>query len=119
MAFQDAIRLDPDNGDLYSQLGEAFLTTDQFESAETAYRAATRLNPDYERNRRKLARALFEQGRIEDAIAAYENIYYDIGDELRTYEREALTEVAFREAIRINPNFIDARIRLGQRPPRQ
>lgn len=112
-AFQDAIRLDPGNGDLYSQLGEAFLATEQFEPAEAAYREATRLNPDYEYNRRKLARALFQQGKVDEAIAAYENIYYDIGNELRTYERYAQAEVAFREAIRINPDFVDAHIQLG------
>lgn len=112
-AFAQAIRLDSGNDQLYLLMGQAFHAQKKYEAAATAYRDAIRLAPDNDTARRSLAEALYRQGQVEEAIAIDRKVNYYIGDEYRIYEQYSAAAVNYREAVRLNPDFAEAYIKLS------
>jgi tetratricopeptide (TPR) repeat protein/tRNA A-37 threonylcarbamoyl transferase component Bud32 len=117
-AYEQAIRLNPNDAAYHNRKGTALLALKRHQEALAAYEEAIRLNPtndDYHDNR---GIALSYLQRYQEALAAYEqairlNPNYalayrhkgDVLDDLKRY-REALA--AYEQAIRLNPN--DAQI---------
>ena len=112
-AFAQAIQLDSDNDHLYFLMGQSFHAQKKYEAAATAYRDAIRLAPDNDTARRNLAEVLYRQGQVEKAIAIDSKVNYYIGDEYRIYEQYSAAEVNYREAVRLNPDFAEAYIKLA------
>lgn len=112
-AFAQAIRLDSDNDRLYFLMGQSFHAQRRYEAAATAYRDAIRLAPENDTARRHLAEVLYRQGEVEAAIAIDSKVNYYIGDEYRIYGQYPAAEVNYREAVRLNPDFAEAYIKLA------
>lgn len=115
-AFAQLIRLSPDDPQLdyfYYSMGQMLYGTDEFGRAQAAYREALRLNPAYDEARKSLAQLLYRQGDVEAAIAIDQKVNYYMGDDFRIYEQYAAAEVNYREAVRLNPDFAEAYIKLG------
>jgi serine/threonine protein kinase len=113
-AFEQAIRLDPDDASIYNGKGLVLRELKRSQEALAAYERAIRLDPNY-------AEAYFNKGNVlddlehyEEALAAYEqairldpndaDFYNNMGQvlyELRSYE-EALA--ACEQAIRLDPD---------------
>ena len=88
-AYQQAIRLDPNNAIAYHSMGNAFHKLKRHEEALDAYRQAVRLDPN-------------------DAIA-----YANLGDTFNTLKRYEEALDAYRQAIRLDPNDAIAYANLG------
>jgi len=89
-AFQQTLRLDPDNAYSWCSFSAACIRASDFEQAETAARTAIRLHPGYFQAHRQLGQALQLQGRFEEAIPA------------------------FKTALLLEPDFQTAHIDLGR-----
>ncbi len=108
-----AIQIDPNNDQLYLLRGESLAAQKKYNAAATAYREAIRLAPENEEARRSLAEVLYRDGQAEAAIAADRKVNYYIGDTYRIYEQYSAAAVNYREAVRLNPDFAEAYIKLA------
>ncbi len=112
-----AIQIDSNNDQLYLQLyllrGESLAAQKKYNAAAAAYREAIRLAPENEEARRSLAEVLYRDGQVEAAIAADRKVNYYIGDTYRIYEQYSAAAVNYREAVRLNPDFAEAYIKLA------
>jgi tetratricopeptide (TPR) repeat protein len=89
IANQIAVRLDPEDAESHSNLGNVHNRLDKFEEAEASYKQAIKLKPDYTEARYNLGTMLEGLGRLEEA------------------------EKCYRQAININKDFNEAIGRLG------
>lgn len=112
-AFAQAIRLNPDDAYLHYSLGEALQGEDDFDRAAEAYREAIRLKPDYPEAKKRLSQMLYRQGDVEGAIAVDQKVNYYMGNDFRIFEQLPAAEVNYREAVRLNPDFAEAYIKLA------
>ena len=71
--YEKAIRLVPDYGRFYSNLGFAYTQIKNTEKAIESYEHALELNPKHAPAHSNLANIYFEQGMFEEAITAAEN----------------------------------------------
>jgi CHAT domain-containing protein/Flp pilus assembly protein TadD len=126
-AYREAIRLDPNLANAYNNLAEVLQDLGQPQEAEQAQaQASTVLNSanstsviDYI----NLGRALGNQGKHEEAIAAYEialelnptlgTTYNNLGNSLRSLERLEEAAEAYRRAIELTPTLVVAYNNLG------
>jgi serine/threonine protein kinase len=117
-AFEQAIRLDPDDASLYNGKGLVLSELKRYQEALAAYEWAIRLDPNY-------AIAYFNKGNVlddlehlEEALAAYEkairldphdaDFYDNMGNVLYEMERYEEALAACEQAIHLDPNFADA-----------
>ncbi|MGD0221373.1 MAG: tetratricopeptide repeat protein [Terriglobia bacterium] len=87
--YRAALRIDPENADLYASLAYVLIRQQRWIDAESALRSALRLDPNNDMAHNNLGVALGTKRDIDGAIAE------------------------FREALRLNPNFADAHANLG------
>lgn len=71
-AFRAAITLRPDVAEMHANLGAMWRSLGKFDAAELSLREALRLNRDLAPGHANLGLMLFDQGRIPEAIAAYD-----------------------------------------------
>src|SRR5260221_210168 len=102
-AYDQAIRLDPNNAVTYYHKANCFQSLKRYEEALTAYDQAIRLNPNDARAYYDKGNSLNDLQRYEEALTVYDQAirldpnhalaYYDKGDCLRRLKRyeEALT----------------------------
>jgi tetratricopeptide (TPR) repeat protein len=88
-AFQEAIRLKPDDDFAHTNLGHTLHAQGKHAEAIAACQEAIRLKPDYADAHNSLGNALHAQGKLAEAIAAYQ------------------------EAIRLQPDYAEAHCNLG------
>jgi Tfp pilus assembly protein PilF len=123
-ALEQALSTDPENPDLYMQLGEALLAAGNTEKAGKVYRRLADLRPEDCRAHAGMSRAYLAQGLADHAIRS--------GEEARRLcPEDAATQVglgkayvagkysiegieSFRRAIALDPNRLDAYEHLGQ-----
>lgn len=73
-AFREAVRLDPASADARYALGSALARREAFVEAATALRAAVTLAPDHLKAWANLGNCLLVTGRIDEAIACYDEV---------------------------------------------
>ena len=116
--YQEALRLNPNFGECYFNLGGALRDKGQYDEAIQCYQKAIQLNPNYAEAYDDLGLALHDKGQYDEAIQCYQkaiqlnpeldNVYYNLGNTLKENNRlrEALN--FYRRSIEINPEFPDA-----------
>ncbi|MBD2054699.1 CHAT domain-containing protein [Oculatella sp. FACHB-28] len=126
-AYREAIRLDPNLANAYNNLAEVLRDLGQPQEAEQAQaQASAVLNSASSTNvidYINLGRALGNQGKHEEAIAAYEialelnptlgTTYNNLGNSLRSLERLEEAAEAYRRAIELTPTLVVAYNNLG------
>jgi uncharacterized RDD family membrane protein YckC len=71
-AYKIAVALDPDNADLYNDLGTAYEEIDEAQLAEQAYRNAIAVCLEHSTTHFNLGSLLIDQGRVPEAIEAFD-----------------------------------------------
>lgn len=114
-AYHRAVALDPNDPDLYLNVGMAAWRMDMFEQAETAFRTALNVSPTYHRAWNNLAGVLRDQGRTAEAVDVARNAIYAMPEQPELWnmigsivveEGEfALAQTFFNEALRLDPHF--------------
>jgi Flp pilus assembly protein TadD len=107
-----------DNPWLHFKRGNALHGRGRWHEAETAYREALRLYPNFPEAHSNLGDALLEQGHAKDAEAEclearrlnpdFFGAHYNLGNALLDQDRYADAEAAYREAVRLNPDYAEA-----------
>jgi serine/threonine-protein kinase len=122
--FREAIRLKPDDARAHCNVG-AFLcdVKHDYRGAEAEFREAIRLQPDLAEAHSNLGNALFEQGKVTEAIAAYREAirlqpdlartHYNLGLALAGQGKVTEAIAAYREAIRLMHDLAEAHYGLG------
>ena len=122
-AYQEAIRLEPDDAEAHYNLGATYGGLGRYQEAIAAYEEAIHLKPEYAEAQYNLGVAYSELGRYEEAIAAYEEAvrlkpdyaeaHYGLGvpyGELGRWQ-EALE--AYRQVVRLKPDYAEAHCGVG------
>jgi predicted O-linked N-acetylglucosamine transferase (SPINDLY family) len=122
-ACQQAIRLQPDYADAYSNLGVALQEQGRLEESIEAYHQAIHIQLDHADAYNNLGLALQEQGRLEESIEAYHqaihirpdyaDAYSNLGIALQEQGRLEESIEAYQQAIRLQPDYADAYSNLG------
>jgi tetratricopeptide (TPR) repeat protein/protein involved in polysaccharide export with SLBB domain len=120
-AFEQAVALDPDNGNAYFALGNVYAEMGRWADAVNAYYKAVSLNRNDVEAHNNLGVALGQRGQHAQAAAAFERAikiypkwaepYYHLGEERRVMGQEAEARAAFERALRLRPDY-------AARPPR-
>lgn len=122
-AFVSALRYDPNNAKAHFSLGELLLARRDFQGAEKHFQAAIQSNPDYvaaynhmaislgEQERGDEARRLLQKALEVDPLCA--STLCNLGNMAKqSYDfKEAIR--CYREAIRLQPDFIEAHFNLS------
>ena len=116
--FQQAIALQPQDANLYNNLGNAFQTQKRYEAALKQYELAMELSPDNLTSLINIANLYKTIKRNTDSEAAYrralelkpdaEEVHFQLGN--LYYDQEQLTDAvtSYQAAVRINPQFTEA-----------
>ncbi|KSB88718.1 cytochrome C biogenesis protein CycH [Caulobacter vibrioides] len=83
-ALRKAVRLAPQRADLWTALGEAFVTSEQGQvgaDARTAFTEALKRDPGDVSARYHLAKALIADGRVEEGLAGWRQVRNALGSE--------------------------------------
>ncbi|SAK54815.1 tetratricopeptide repeat protein [Caballeronia temeraria] len=129
MHFQHAIEARPDWADAHLNLGNAFVAQQRWDEGERAYRAAIELNPSLTIAYQSLAELLEKHERYGDLESVYRRLsecvpdlraaHYNLGQVLYRItafaglERLDEAEAAYRRAIDLEPDHVQAYIALG------
>ena len=124
-ALKESIQLDPENARYHNTLGLVYLNLGRPVDGQAEIQIAVDLdknNPDYQHN---LGIALAQQGKFEEAIAAYkkalafptyttpEVAYYNMGEAYIRLRKPQEAEESFRAAIQLEPVMVAAHYGLG------
>ncbi|MEO8954326.1 MAG: tetratricopeptide repeat protein [Ktedonobacteraceae bacterium] len=117
-AYDQAIRLNPNDEKAYNNKGYALENLKRYEEAIQSYDQAIRLNPNYADAYDNKGIALYNLKRYEEAIQAYDqairlnpnhaNAYNNKGAALFNLKRYEEAIQAYDQAIRLNPNLANA-----------
>jgi protein involved in polysaccharide export with SLBB domain/Tfp pilus assembly protein PilF len=120
-AFEQAVRLDPKNGDAHFSLGNVYAEQGRWEAAVSAYERAVSLRKKDGEAYNNLGVALAALGRYERAGAAFERAIelfpewaeprYHLSQIHKSLGREVAAQVAYAEALERRPDY-------AARPPR-
>ncbi len=124
-ALRQAVELDPDSPSFRNALGVVLLDLRKPAEAETEFQKAVDLDPSYAEALHNLGLSFAEQGRYEQAIAAYRKAismpiyptpdvgYYNLGRAYAQVGKFREAEDALRTAIQLQPNLGAAYYQLG------
>jgi tetratricopeptide (TPR) repeat protein len=142
-SLEKAVRIDPSDCVLVNNLGEAYRGANRPSDAESCYRRASELKPEYADAHYNLARllhalgestraalsydrhgsALQQMGKLEEAIGSYRlaialkpdfaNAYYNMAIASQRLTRLPEAIKAFSRALELKPDFAEAHINLG------
>jgi tetratricopeptide (TPR) repeat protein len=108
---------------IHNNLGFSLIARHRFEEAITHFKAALRINPDYENASINLGIALLSQGKIDQCIAyyqeilkkkpAYAGVHHNLGIVLLRNGKVENAVFHFREALRLKPDYAQAYNSLG------
>lgn len=120
---QQAIRVDPNFGEAYSNLGNALKELGDVEGAIQAYSKSIKLKPKFADAYNNLACSYAQLGRIDQAIETYRmalvidpslaDAHSNLGNMLKVKGKFTEAKKAYLEAIRLRPDFAIAWSNLG------
>ena len=120
-----ALAVTKDNWLAHNNLATILMKRGRHEEAISHLEEVIRIAPGYRAEALcNIGKALFELGRLEEAVARYRqalglredfpDAHYNLGLALVALRRQAEAEKAYREAIRLQPDFPAARTDLGR-----
>ncbi len=115
-----AALLKPGSAVIHNDLGFELLFHHAWVEAEQEFRRAVQILPRYPRAHVNLGLALSQQGRFDDALAAFLEVlpepdaHYNLALLLRGQQRYAQAAESLHTVLRIDPNFRAARVQLDQ-----
>lgn len=114
-AFEQAVALDPSNGNAYYGLGNVYSELGRWADAVIAYYKAVSLNKDDVEAYNNLGIALGERGQYVQAASAFEKAiriypkwaepYYRLSRVRHALREEAAAREAYEKAIRLRPDY--------------
>lgn len=117
-AYRKLLQIQPDNFEVWLQLGEALVKQEQWEEAIAPYRRLTELNPDDVQAHYRLGELLIKQGNLEGAIDTLrhslelspnsDESYYNLGEALASQGNATEASLCYHKAFKLNPNNIKA-----------
>jgi len=121
-AFKSAVFLEPKNPVLFSELGDLYISNNQFNEAVVAYREAVGLKSGYFRAQFGLAKALALNNSPEEAISIFQQLVethnqyevnYEFGRTLFNQARyeEAITQ--FKNVLKVEPSHANTLYSIG------
>jgi tetratricopeptide (TPR) repeat protein len=114
--YNEAIRIYPTLAAAHNNLGSVYFALTQYDAAVAAFQQAVKLDTQYGQAYFNLALAYLKQGREQqagDALTAATQAYVLTGDEHLKAGRNTEAEAAYREVLRIDPNYSPVHYRLG------
>jgi predicted O-linked N-acetylglucosamine transferase (SPINDLY family) len=115
---RQALRLNPKQADGWLNLGNALLDRNLYADAEAAYRKALELNPHLTETRLSYAMLLDRQGRLQEAIQAFEAFlkarpndwrgHAGLGKIYSSLGRSSLASAAYRRAVECDASAAEA-----------
>ena len=121
-----AVELDSQNYSYHHWLALAYSMNGQLPEAEGHLKQALKINPRNAESNNLLGSILVDQGRFEEAVAAFRTViedksypepkfpYFNLGKCLMKQERTDQAIAAFNYALRLDPKFYRAYIALGE-----
>jgi len=123
IAFQEALRLSPDNDRTHAEWGFALETAGNYDEALSHYREALRINPGYAVVHNNMANILIQKGNLSEALSHYQEaqrydpknpeIAFHLGVALATQGDVVAAELQFVRALKLRPDFSEAHYNLG------
>jgi len=120
---QQALRVDPEFAEAFSNLGNALKELGDLEGSIQAYQRAIKLKPRFSDPYNNLATTYAQQGRIDDAIETYKmalllnpllvDAHSNLGNLYKAQGRFEDAKKCYLEAVRISPQFAIAWSNLG------
>lgn len=117
-SFTQAVKLDPSSGTAVLALATVNLRQRDFATVVNTIRPFLQQNPTSNEAKMLLADAYRNQGKLEDALALYQQllgsapknaqIHYLAGSTLLQMQKRAEARKAFTTAVDLNPNFLSA-----------
>ena len=115
--------LSPHDAEAHSNLGNTLRELGRLDEAETSYRQAIALKPDFIEAHSNLGVTLQELGRLNEAESSYNQAitlkpdfaeaHNNLGNTLQELGRLDQAEASYRQAIALKPDFIEAYSNLG------
>jgi tetratricopeptide (TPR) repeat protein len=122
-AYQEALRIRPDDSMAHYNLGLALYSERNFDGAVEQYREAIRIRPEYAEAHNNLGNALAAKGNMDEAIREYRealkirpedaDAHNNLGNALRAEGDLDGAIGEYREAVRIRPEYAEAHSNLG------
>ncbi|HMB70597.1 MAG TPA: tetratricopeptide repeat protein [bacterium] len=116
--YKEALEIDPENADVYSRLGYAYVQAEDYDMAVKTYRRWAELKPDDCQAHQSLGFAYMRQGLTDQAIVAYETSLEECPEDPNAYtnlaraykEGDYVLEAieGYRRAIELNPSDVSA-----------
>lgn len=123
-SYENAIKLQPNNADLYFNLGIALSNVNQFDAALSTYQKAINLRPSFFEAHGNLGTVLQRLGMLDEAVASYKKGlainpqdalgHFNLGTALRDKGNLAEAITSYKQAITLFPNYTDAYNNLGE-----
>jgi tetratricopeptide (TPR) repeat protein len=122
-AYQQALRINPEQAPAWSNLGVIYRQTGQFAKAIEAYQQALRIYPEYADAWNGLGVTYATDGQSDKAIEAYQqalstepelfNAWINMGNAYGKAGQSSKAIDAYQQALRINPEYVNAWNGLG------
>ena len=119
-----AVKLTPQDPELYNNIGLTFLEIKKFSDAETSFKKAVSLKKDYYEAFYNLGIVLQKLDKLEESVKIYNQAikiktdyifaYNNLGQTLYRLENFKEAENIYKKAIKINPNLPELYSNLGQ-----
>jgi Tfp pilus assembly protein PilF len=113
--FEAALKKAPKDADLLNDFGYCHYNRGRWAEAEAKYRAAIAAKPDHARANVNLGLALAQQGKIDEALAAFQKVNRpaeaksNVAFVLAAQGKKDEARELYREALRMEPALITAR----------
>jgi tetratricopeptide (TPR) repeat protein len=126
--YRRAIEIKPRNAKAHNNLGVTFKNSNQIEEAISQYRQALEIKPDFVESRVNLAVALASNKEFPEAIVQFQqsldaiahnkpslaaDVHNNLGAALKNSNRVDEAIDHFRQALAINPDYVEARFNLA------
>ncbi|MFL6211167.1 MAG: tetratricopeptide repeat protein [Pyrinomonadaceae bacterium] len=114
--YDEAIRICPTLAAAHNNLGSVYFALTQYDAAVASFQQAVKLDTQYGQAYFNLALAYLKLGREQqagNALTAATQAYVLTGDEHLKAGRNTEAEAAYREVLRIDPNYSPVHYRLG------
>ena len=121
--YREAVKLEPDFAEAYNNLGLALKDLGDHSAAEAAFNKAVSIAPDLGAAHVNMSNTLLKQGRMAAALSCLEKaaeatpefpaVWNNLGDIYTRQRRFDEAEAAFRKALAIDANCIEADCNLG------
>jgi len=120
--YQSAVKLRPDDADYHKGLANALSRAGRADESILEYKKALEIKPDYAEADNNLAYTLLQSGRVAEAIKYFQQTveieqsyeaYYNLGYAYRRNEMAAQAVDCYRQALKLQPQFLPAQLNLA------